>query len=379
LLGSIWLAVRAVRRFSATVRQAEELQRLTSGVFANALEGIIVTDGDSRIITANQAMCAMTGYGLDELIGQTPALFRSDVHDDAFFSAFWDHLRTNGRWQGEIWNRRKSGEVVPELLSVSAISEGGVGGSAYIGVYTDISAAKAAQRKMEFSYAELSRLAEVMAHHLQEPSRLLVTFAQRLRKSEDARALGPESIASLEFIEQQAGRLRALIRDIQLYLAAAQPTPEPEPCPLAQAIRNVVSRRAGLLAAIGAEVVVPGELPAVAVDGRRLHELFDILLDNAIRYRRGEVPLRVEVAAAAKDGMVEVRFSDNGPGIEPRYRELVFRVFERLDHGPGEEGTGIGLAIVRRIVEHGNGSVWIEDTVGGGTTVVLDLPMGRPA
>lgn len=379
LLGSILLASRIFVRYSATVRLAEEQRQLTSEVFANALEGIVVTDAAARIISANQAMCDATGYEREELVGATPALFRSNMHDQAFFQGFWSVLTSEGRWQGEIWNRRKSGAVFPEWLSVSRISDGAGHAIRYVGIYTDISEQKAAQQKLQFNNAELFRLTEVMAHHLQEPTRRLVTFSQKLKAAIGDAVVSEDAAISLAFIAEQAAKLRALIRDIQLYLAADQPMGEIRPLDLAAVVAAVMATRADELAAIGAETRIDPDLPDVVLDHRRLGDLIGILLDNAIRYRRPETPLRIHVSAASVNQMVQLRFSDNGCGIPEMFRERVFSVFERLRPQSGEDSTGIGLAILRRVAEQGNGRTWIEETPGGGTTVVLELPAGMAA
>ena len=104
--------------------------------------------------------------------------------------------------------------------------------------------------------------------------------------------------------------------------------------------------------------------------------MMEILLDNSVRYRNPDRPLRIHVSAAATGAKVRLRFADNGPGIAPEYRNLVFQVFERLHPLAGEDNTGVGLSVIRRIVEHENGKVWIEETPGGGATIVLEFPIG---
>ena len=377
LIGSILLVYRIFKRYSASVRRAEEQKRLTSEVFDRALEGILVTDQTGRILSANRSMCEIVGYDMAELMAATPALFRSDRHDEAFFQTFWASLKAEGRWQGEIWNRRKSGVVFPGRLSVSKISDHDGDATRYVGIYTDISEQKAAQQKLQFNNAELLRLTEVMAHHLQEPARRLVTFAQKLRTALNDASLNESASASLGFIIEQAGRLRSLIRDIQLYLAADQPMGEVCRLSLGEVAKAVIETRAAALTAIGGEVRIDSDLPDIRLDRRRLTDLISILLDNAISYRRPEAPLRVHLSAKLTEShMVRLCFADNGPGIPESYREQVFQLFERLHPQSGEENTGIGLAIVRRVVEHCNGKAWVEEAAEGGAAIILELPAG---
>jgi len=102
------------------------------------------------------------------------------------------------------------------------------------------------------------------------------------------------------------------------------------------------------------------------------------LFDNAIRYRRPQASLRIEIGAEAAGKMARLRFADNGPGIAPAYRERVFAIFERLDPSAGDDCTGVGLAVVQRIVADCGGKVWIDETPGGGATFMIELPLGAP-
>lgn len=232
-----------------------------------------------------------------------------------------------------------------------------------------------AQERLRFSNAELLRLAEVMAHHFQEPARRMVIFSQRLRKTLTGHPF-PDDVAQwLTFIDQQARRLHSLVRDIQHYLEANQSNPEIRPVALADAIGHAATARAADLAAIEAVVSIAGGLPMVRMNRLYLFEVMEILLDNAIRYRRPDLPLRIEVSAEILGRQARLRFADNGPGIDRRFRERVFQIFERLFPDSGDDSTGIGLSLVKRYVTDANGAVWIEETPGGGTTVLLELPL----
>ena len=104
-------------------RDAQERQRLASTVVDNSTEGVVVTDASSRILSVNAAVTRLLGYTESELLGKTPALFKSGRHDRAFYAAMWSAIAVTGRWQGEIWNRRKDGEVFPEHMSLSSVRD----------------------------------------------------------------------------------------------------------------------------------------------------------------------------------------------------------------------------------------------------------------
>lgn len=141
-------------------KHADEQLRLAAKVFDRSGEAIAITDEQGRIITANEAFERVTGYPLDEVRGHTPALLKSGRHSNEFYQAMWKKLRELGWWQGEVWNRRKNGEIYPEWLTINGVEdEDGVIRN-FVGIFSDISAIKNAQRKAEYlsTHDELTAL-----------------------------------------------------------------------------------------------------------------------------------------------------------------------------------------------------------------------------
>lgn len=229
--------------------------------------------------------------------------------------------------------------------------------------------------------ADLTRFADVAAHHLMEPTRRLASYTQLLERG---LATYPEATAdqgvqeSLQYLVRDASRLRTLVRDIQLYLAASQSRGEVRQEDANLVLANAEQRLEAQVQQ--AHAVISAEpLPLATIDSQRLMDLFIILLDNALKHAR---PLNAEavpqiVVSGERDGMLSrYRVSDNGPGIPAEYRERVFGMFETLQ-GASEGSSGIGLSIARRIVESRHGKIWIEDAAQGGTMVVFELPDGE--
>jgi diguanylate cyclase (GGDEF)-like protein/PAS domain S-box-containing protein len=142
--------VWAVMRDITEQQHSEQALRLAACVFENSDEAILVTDQDNRIVTANQACTRHTGYCPGEIIGQNPSFLKSGKHDQAFYEQMWQCLQTNGHWQGEIWNRRKDGDIYPEWLSISMVHDSQGHITNYIAIFYDISAIKAATAHIEF-------------------------------------------------------------------------------------------------------------------------------------------------------------------------------------------------------------------------------------
>ena len=129
-------------------RQAEERARLIEQVFESSQEGIFITDERSRILSINRAFTRITGYTLDEVLGKTPALLKSGRQDSSFYAEMWAQIHAEGHWAGEIWNRRKSGEVYPEWLTVNAIRDDHGQVRQYLGIFTETSSRKAAEERI---------------------------------------------------------------------------------------------------------------------------------------------------------------------------------------------------------------------------------------
>ena len=136
-----------------TERKKNELkQRLASSVFVNSQEAIMVSDANNRIIDINPAFTRLTGYTIEDVLGEDPKLLSSGEHDEQFFSEMWDTIKNEGKWRGEIWNKRKSGELYPELLSIVAVKDDKGKLQHYVGAFTDIT-------KIKQHEADLDRIA----------------------------------------------------------------------------------------------------------------------------------------------------------------------------------------------------------------------------
>lgn len=220
--------------------------------------------------------------------------------------------------------------------------------------------------------AELERFAEVAAHHLQEPLRVITSYAQLLEKRLDGHIQG-DTADFLKFLIGGSNDMKRLLHDLQRYTALHQEDVTVRPVDLAAVAADVREALGPVIAAAGAEVDVQ-PLPTVPGNERLLKALLRQLLENAVTYRSPKRPLRVEIAAERRGGEWQVSVRDNGAGIEPRFRDRVFRIFERLHPRHLYPGTGIGLAICRKIVERHGGRIWCETDQPEGVTFAFTLP-----
>ncbi len=226
-------------------------------------------------------------------------------------------------------------------------------------------AALAEVTRHEAANRELEELAFAGAHDLQEPLRSL--------ERELGDALRTEA-ADLSLALRQVSRMRSLLRDLVDYAGAAQFRVSAEPSDLAQALEWALENLRPALAEAGAEIKVE-TLARVLADPIQIARVFQNLLANALRFRSPAAPvIAVGATLRERDALVFVR--DNGIGIASEHHETVFRVFERA-HAEVREGSGMGLAICRRIVERHGGRVWVESQPGEGATFYFTLPLAE--
>ncbi len=140
---------RKINRYATELAKSNAELRQAATVFEHTMEGVMITDANNRVVAVNRAFTEITGYSSDEFIGRAPNVLRSNRHDDAFYRRMWEAIKENGRWQGEVWNVRKNGDVYPEWLNISVVKDGHAQITNYVGVFSDISAMKESESKLD--------------------------------------------------------------------------------------------------------------------------------------------------------------------------------------------------------------------------------------
>ena len=229
------------------------------------------------------------------------------------------------------------------------------------------------RRELQRSNAALDAFAAVASHDLQEPLRKILAFGERLNETAGP-ALEGAAHDYLARLLNAATRMRTLIADL---LAYARVTTRSQPfvaVDLAPLVRSVMSDLETSIAEAGARMDV-GPLPVIDADPVQMRQLMQNLLSNALKYRRPGTPLEVRIASHRADqDQCVLTISDNGIGFEPQYAERIFGMFERLHSRSAYDGSGIGLAICRTIVEHHGGTISATGQAGAGSTFTTVLP-----
>lgn len=231
--------------------------------------------------------------------------------------------------------------------------------------------AESGQRR---SLKEISRFADILAHHLQEPVRLQMVYTSRLRDALGDHA-GPEAREALAMVMQGGERLRLLLRDMEVHLALTNVPWRPRRCDIARILGETVQNLAGEIGAKKA-VLHCGAMPTARVDPALLADIFSALIKNALMFSHDDEPpvIRIGVETAPHSTDLVFFVQDNGIGIPADMRERAFNIFEKVHPHRRSLGTGVGLAVVRKIVESAEGRVWIDEPECGGTIVRFSLP-----
>lgn len=222
------------------------------------------------------------------------------------------------------------------------------------------------------SNAELEQFAYVASHDLQAPIRAVTSFAGLVSRKYAAQ-LDERGQAYLRPIVENGEHMKRLVDDLLAFSRLHTQQRPPEATASSAVLQAVLERLRPDLEALGAHVTV-GPLPTVLADAPQLDQLFQNLLSNALKYRREGVPPQVSITAEREGSGWRFAVSDNGIGIEPQYFDRIFVIFQRLHGREQYEGTGIGLAVCKKIVERHGGRLWVESAPGQGSTFFFTLP-----
>ncbi len=372
--------------FLAVVRDVTETKQKEKQVLAEklfndsvleAMPGIFyLFDEQGKFLKWNNTLADLSGIPFNEIGSRSPLDFIAKKHRNKVASAIDNAFRT-----GEVFVEAdflaKGRKNIPFYFSGIRVKFEDK--SLLLGVGIDISKRKQAEQKLESvaeelrrSNIELERFASVASHDLQEPLRMVASYTQLLEKKYKDK-IDDKASRYIHYAVDGAERMQILINDLLQYSRISTRGKSFTRIDMNEVVNLAVDNLLNRIQKSGAKLDIQ-ELPQIDGDPAQLSRLFMNLIGNALKFAREGVQPEIKIAAARERGRWKFTVTDNGIGIDQKYEDKIFVIFQRLHSREDYNGTGIGLAICKRIVERHGGKIWFESENGTGTTFIFTLP-----
>ncbi|MGQ0650450.1 MAG: sensor histidine kinase [Gemmatimonadaceae bacterium] len=368
------LGWRASRRVTKPVEGAlQESEARFRAVMEATPNGIVMVDGKGAIVLVNREVERLFGYSRDELVGQSVERLvppgSRERHPD-HRAGYMRRPETRQMGAGrDLFGVRKDGTEIPVEIGLNPMERDGE--VFVVASLVDISARKESDLELRRSNEELQRFAYVASHDLQEPLRTVASYVQLLERRYSAK-LDSDGKEFIGFAVDGARRMQRLVEDLLVLSRVGSRGLELVPMSADTAL-DAALNDLQLVIDESKAVITRAPLPRVRADARQLEQLFANLVANALKFK-GEAPPRVEISAERQGGHSLIRVRDHGIGIDPQYFDRIFVIFQRLHARDEYPGTGIGLAICKKIVERHGGRIWVDSQPGSGATFAFTLP-----
>ncbi|MGB8521406.1 MAG: PAS domain S-box protein [Candidatus Acidiferrales bacterium] len=373
-------AIRDISVRKAAEKRLAQMEGRYRGLLEAAPDAMVVVNQVGEIVLLNVQAEKQFGYRRDELVGQKvkniiPEGFAERLVADRLRSAE-DALAQQIGTGIELYGRRKNGSEFPIEIMLSPLES--AEGILVTAAVRDITTRKKAEahllqkvKELNRSNEELEQFAYIASHDLQEPLRMVASYTQLLSRRYKGK-LDSDAEEFISFAVDGASRMQRLIKDLLAYSRVGTKAKDLLDTSSEEALQQALINLRGAIEESGAQVT-HDPLPIVVADEMQLIQLFQNLVGNAIKYQNPGVP-RIHISAA-RNGEKRWKFSvrDNGLGIDSQYFERIFGMFQRLHKREEFEGTGVGLAICKKIVERHGGSISVESQLGHGSTFCFAL------
>jgi PAS domain S-box-containing protein len=368
---------RLGRAFDAAASRLRETEGLLHGVIQGTTDVVFVKDLEGRYLLMNPAGASYLDRPLDQIVGRTD--------EDLYSPDLAARIRETDRDVSDTGQIHvyETTDVIASSRRIFLTTKGPFrdGSGRLVGVFgisRDITERKRLEdtlaeraEELERSNKELEQFAYVASHDLQEPLRIVAGYAELLARRYRG-SLDQDADEFIGYMVDGVGRMQRLINDLLHYSRVGTKGKEPVPTDLDRVLDEALGNLGPKIEEAEAEVTAD-RLPTVPADEGQLVQLFQNLIGNAVKFH-GDQPPRVHVGVERRNGEWELSVADNGIGIDADYRDQIFEIFQRLHARDEFEGTGIGLAICRKIVDRHGGRIWVESTPGRGSTFRFTIP-----
>lgn len=383
----LWASVWFVNRYKTSLQRIQKSEKRISALFEASTEGIIISDVNGNIVMVNEKTEELFGYPREELFGEpiellVPGRYRSG--HKRYRQNYYEDPEPRPMGQGrDLYGLKKNGEEFPVEISLNHFETDE--GKFVISYVIDITQRKTAENQLlkahrdlkqkaaelKRSNDELEQFAYVASHDLQEPLRMVASYTQLLaRRYKDQ--LDEDANDFIDYAVDGAERMQQLLNDLLQFSRVGTSTKPFTNVDLKEVVEKSLQNLEKYIEEHEAKITIETSLPELTVNELQLIQLFQNLIHNAIKFR-GDQPPKVWINAEEQDNRWQFSVTDNGVGIDQRHQDRIFMIFQRLHNRNKYEGSGIGLAICKKIVERHGGIIWVDSTPGEGTTFYFTI------
>ncbi len=365
--------------------KVDERVRQLSRAVEQSPTSVVITDLEGRIQYVNPKFTALTGYTLEEALGQNPRILKTDLTPPEDYRKLWAAITSGQEWHGEFCNKKKNGELYWESASISPVKDGNGTITHFVAVKEDITERKRADEEihrlnqelsaraaqLELLNSELTAFSYSVSHDLRAPVRRIDGFSRALLEDyEDV--LDEEGKGYLHRLRAAAVRMGQLIDDMLLLSRVTTDEMDRQRVDLSELAFGIAEELRRNEPTRDVEFVIA---PGLVADGDRrlLGVVLDNLLGNAWKFTSRRQGAKIEFGATTVHGERAFFVRDNGAGFDMAYAAKLFAPFQRLHSESEFTGTGIGLATVQRVIRRHGGRIWAEGQVDAGATFYFTL------